>query len=68
MAAPESLPRTHRHALWTFAGASLLTIGIAAAVMLATGVPVSIAIRNPIAWVVAGAFAIFSAGRGWLGG
>lgn len=68
MAAPETLPRTHRHALWTFAGASLLTIGIAAAVMLATGVPVSIAIRNPIAWVVAGAFAIFSAGRGWLGG
>lgn len=61
------LPRARRHALWTFTAASLLAVGIGAAVMLAAGVPISVAIRNPIAWAVAGAIAILAGARGWLG-
>lgn len=68
MASPQTLPRARRHALWSFAVASLLAIGIGAAAMLAADVPISIALRNLIAWVVAGAFAILAAARGWLGG
>lgn len=47
----------------TFAGASLVAIAIGAAVMLMADVPISIAIRNPIAWLVAGGIALVAPRR-----
>lgn len=65
---PEKVARARRFVLWTFAAASLVAIAIGSAVMLMTDIPVGIAIRNPIAWLVAGAIALVAGPRGWLGG
>jgi hypothetical protein len=58
----------HRLALWTFALASLIAIALGSVAMLLGDVPLTIVIRNPIAWLLAGTIAIFLASRGWLGG
>jgi hypothetical protein len=68
VAQPETFPRARSYALWTFAVASLLTVVLGGLAMLAGGAPISITVRNPIAWLVAGALAIFAGSRGWLGG
>lgn len=65
---PEKVVRARRLPLWTFATASLAATVLGATAMLAADVPVGIAIRNPIAWLVAGAIALVAAPRGWLGG
>jgi hypothetical protein len=57
--------QAQRNALWTFGLASLLTIVLGAVVMAQAGVPIGIWIRNPIAWLVAGAVAIVLAQRVW---
>jgi hypothetical protein len=62
------LQRAHRSALWIFGFSSLLTIVLGAVVMAQGAVPLGIWVRNPIAWLVAGAVAIFMARRGWFGG
>lgn len=59
--------RAHWRAVFVFGLASLLTIGLGAAVMAQANVPFVIWIRNPIAWLVAGALGLFLASRGSLG-
>ncbi len=59
--------RTRMRALWVFALASLLTIVLGAVTMAQADIPLGIWIRNPVAWLVAAAIAIFLASRGWLG-
>ncbi|MEQ1782526.1 MAG: hypothetical protein ABMA14_14275 [Hyphomonadaceae bacterium] len=59
--------RTRIRALWVFAAASLLTIALGAVAMALGDVPLGIWIRNPIAWLVAGAISVGLASRGWLG-
>lgn len=54
-------------ALWVFALASLLAIALGALVMGMSDVPLGIWIRNPVAWLVAGAIGLGLASRGWLG-
>lgn len=54
--------------VWLFGLASLLTIGLGVAVMAQSDVPLSIWIRNPIAWLAAAGLAIFLGQRGWLAG
>jgi cell division protein FtsW (lipid II flippase) len=54
--------------MWLFAAASLLTIALGAVVMARNGVDLGIYVRNPAAWLVAGAVAILLARRGWLAG
>ena len=54
-------------AVFAFGIASLLTIALGAVVMANADIPLSIWIRNPIAWLIAGAVALFLASRGWLG-
>ena len=54
-------------AVFAFGIASLLTIALGAVVMANADIPLSIWIRNPIAWLLAGAVALFLASRGWLG-
>lgn len=56
-----------RRAVFAFGIASLLTIALGAVVMANADIPLSIWIRNPIAWLLAGAVALFLASRGWLG-
>lgn len=63
----EWIARGHSNALWIFAIASLLAVGLGAAVMAQADIPLGIWIRNPIAWLVAGALTIFFARLGWLG-
>ena len=55
-----------RRAVFAFGIASLLTIALGAVVMANADIPLSIWIRNPIAWLLAGAVALFLASRGWL--
>lgn len=54
--------------VWLFGLASLLAIGLGAAVMAQAGVPLSIWIRNPVAWLAAAGVAIFLGQRGWIAG
>jgi len=54
-------------AVFAFGIVSLLTIALGAVVMANADIPLSIWIRNPIAWLLAGAAALFLASRGWLG-
>jgi hypothetical protein len=63
----EWIARGRSNALWIFAIASLLAVGLGAAVMAQADIPLGIWIRNPIAWFVAGALTIFFARLGWLG-
>ena len=56
-----------RRAVFAFGIASLLTIALGAVVMANADIPLSIWIRNPIAWLLAGAVALFLASRGWHG-
>jgi hypothetical protein len=60
--------RAQRNALWIFGFASLLTIILGAVVMALSGIPLGVWIRNPIAWLVAGAGAIFLMRRVWATG
>jgi cell division protein FtsW (lipid II flippase) len=53
--------------LFAFGIASLLTIGLGAVVMVQADASSGIWIRNPIAWLIAGAISLFLASRGWLG-
>lgn len=59
--------RTRWRAVFVFGLASLLTIALGAVVMAQGDVPFSIWMRNPIAWLVAGAISLLLASRGWLG-
>lgn len=61
------LVRARRNALLVFGLASLLAIVLGAVAMAQADVPLSIWIRNPIAWLVAAGASIFLASRGWLG-
>jgi len=61
--------RTERlpwRALALFATASLVTIALGAVAMAQDGIGPGLWLRNPIAWLVAGALAVFLARRGWL--
>ncbi len=58
---------SHRPAIWAFGAGSLLAIILGAAVMAQADIPLSIWIRNPIAWFVAAAIGAFMASRGWFG-
>lgn len=59
----------HRwRSLLLFAAASLLTIALGAFVMQQGGLSPGLWLRNPIAWLVVGALALFIASRGWLSG
>ena len=64
-----SLPtdRASWRAVFVFGLASLLTIALGAVVMAQGDVPFGIWIRNPVAWLIAGALSLFLASRGWLG-
>ena len=64
-----SLPtdRANWRAVFVFGLASLLTIGLGAVVMAQGDVPLGIWIRNPVAWLIAGALSLVLASRGWLG-
>ncbi len=68
MSEADRIESARRLALWTFALASIIAIALGAAVMLLSDVPLSIVIRNPIAWLAAGGVGLFLASRGWLGG
>lgn len=57
-----------RTALQLFAFTSLSAVALGAGVMLLSDVPITIVIRNPIAWLVAAGIGLFLASRGWLGG
>jgi hypothetical protein len=59
--------RSHLLAVWGFGAGSLLAIVLGAAVMAQADIPLSIWIRNPVAWLVAAAVGIFIASRGWFG-
>ena len=59
--------RMHWRATLAFGLASLLAIALGAVVMAQSDVPLGIWIRNPVAWLVAGAVSLFLASRGWLG-
>ena len=63
----EWISRAGRTVLLVFGIASLIAVGLGAAVMARADIPLGIWIRNPIAWFVAGALAIFLARLGWLG-
>ena len=58
---------SHRPAIWAFGAGSLLAIILGAAVMAQADIPLSIWVRNPIAWFVAAAVGAFIASRGWFG-
>ena len=64
----DRIQRARRNALWIFGFTSLLTIMLGAVVMAQGTVPLGIWARNPIAWLVSGAIAIFMARSGWLTG
>lgn len=63
----EPITRGRGNALLIFAIASLLTVSLGAAAMAQADIPLGIWMRNPIAWLVAGALTIFFARLGWLG-
>lgn len=63
----EPITRGRGNALWIFAIASLLAVSLGAAAMAQADIPLGIWMRNPIAWLVAGALTIFFARLGWLG-
>ena len=52
-------------AVFAFGIASLLTTALGAVIMANADIPLSIWIRNPIAWLLAGAVALFLASRSW---
>ncbi len=52
--------------VWIFSVASLLAVGLGAAVMQMGGLSPSLWMRNPGAWVVAGVLGLVLARRGWL--
>jgi hypothetical protein len=60
--------QAQRNALWTFGLASLLAITLGAVVMAQAEISGGIWVRNPIAWLVAGAGAILLARRVWASG
>jgi hypothetical protein len=57
----------YRSAIWAFGAGSLLAILPGAAAMALADIPLSIWIRNPVAWFAAAAVGIFIASRGWFG-
>ncbi|MFT3723934.1 MAG: hypothetical protein QM773_10135 [Hyphomonadaceae bacterium] len=58
--------RSRQTALWTFSIASVLAIGLGAFAMAQEDVPLSIWIRNPVAWAVAAALSLGLARFDWL--
>jgi hypothetical protein len=59
--------RAHRVALWLFAVASLPAVAAGAAVMSMAGLPLGLWIRNPAAWLAAGALSLVLVRSRWLG-
>jgi hypothetical protein len=59
--------RSHSLAIRAFGAGSLLAILLGAAAMALADIPLSIWIRNPVAWFAAAAVGIFIASRGWFG-
>jgi len=59
--------RSHSLAIWAFGAGSLLSNLLGAAAMALADIPLSIWIRNPVAWFAAAAVGIFIASRGWFG-
>ena len=59
--------RSHSLAIRAFGAGSLLAILLGAAAMALADIPLSIWIRNPVAWLAAAAVGIFIASRGWFG-
>jgi cell division protein FtsW (lipid II flippase) len=66
LAHPDTAGRRRWRSVLVFAAASLLVVGLGAAVMAQDGAAPGLWLRNPVAWIVAGALAIFLAQRGWL--
>jgi hypothetical protein len=64
---PSHAESLHWRAVFAFCIASLLTIALGAVVMAQADIPLGIWIRNPIAWLLAGAGALLLASRGLLG-
>ncbi len=64
---PSRIESLDWRAVFAFGIASLLTIALGAVVMAQADIPLGIWIRNPIAWLLAGAVALLLASRGWLG-
>ena len=64
---PSHIESLDWRAVFAFGIASLLTIALGAVVMAQADIPLGIWIRNPIAWLLAGAVALLLASRGWLG-
>jgi hypothetical protein len=62
----EALQRARWVALWTFGVASLVAIGLGAVAMALSDVPPGIWMRNPIAWVVAGALGLILVRQPWF--
>lgn len=62
-----SIEPPHWRAVFAFGIASLLTVVLGSVVMAQADVPFGIWIRNPIAWLIAGALSLLAASRGWLG-
>lgn len=63
----EWIRRAGQQGLLVFAVVSFLAIALGALVMAQADIPLSIWIRNPIAWLVAGGVSVLLARRGWLG-
>lgn len=59
--------RSHSLAIRAFGAGSLLAILLGAAAMALADIPLSIWIRNPVAWFAAAAVGVFIASRGWFG-
>ena len=59
--------RSHSLAIRAFGAGSLLAILLGAAAMALADIPLSIWIRNPVAWLAAAAVGVFIASRGWFG-
>lgn len=66
MSEAKAITRARRTALWIFGVASLLAVSLGAVVMAQADIPVSIWIRNPVAWIAAAGIGIVLARRGWL--
>jgi len=64
---PSHIESPDWRAVFAFGIASLLTIALGAVVMAQADIPLGIWIRNPVAWLLAGAGALLLASRGWLG-
>jgi hypothetical protein len=63
---PAQTERLPWRILALFATASLITIALGAVAMAQDGIGPGLWLRNPIAWLVGGALAVFLARRGWL--